>query len=127
MSASIIEYYDNSDYKCVNYTEYKVSYCEINKEIEVKLIDSLYNHHFIIIDINDGFVINYLKNDIFKLWNFIKENNEKKTIMFKLDKFRKYIMIIQHPIYLEYSLKSIQKDSGDIKVNKLIHENKKLI
>ena len=79
MSSSIIEHYDNSDSKCVNYTEYKVSYCEINKEIEIKLIDSCYNHHFIIIDINDGFVINYLKNDIVKLWNFIKENNEKKN------------------------------------------------
>jgi hypothetical protein len=121
-----IEYYDNSDSKCINYTEYKVSYCEINKEIEVKLIDSCYNHHFIIIDINDGFVINYLKNDIVKLWNFIKENDEKKTIMFKLDKFGKYMMVINEPVYLEYHLKSIEKEKQDLRVNKLIHENKRL-
>ena len=45
--------------------------------IKIKYIDLDYNDHFIIINDQDDFIINYLNGDINKLWKFLVDNDEK--------------------------------------------------
>ena len=108
-------------------SNYTIRFNQEEKEIEVRYKDINYNHHFIIINNNDAFIINYLNNNINSLWEFIYENYKNDAIVFKLDEYGKYLMIIKKPIYLTYHLKPIEKDKADLRINKLVEENKNLI
>ena len=96
--------------------------------IEIKYIDSDYNDHFIIINDQDDFIINYLNGDINKLWKFLVDNDKKNQLMFNIDEFGKYYMIINEPIFLKYDLTKITPtETNDSRINQLVKENKKLI
>ena len=96
--------------------------------IEIKYIDSDYNDHFIIINDQDDFIINYLNGDINKLWKFLVDNDEKNQLMFNIDEFGKYYVIINEPIFLKYDLTKITPtETNDSRINQLVKENKKLI
>lgn len=106
-------------------SDYTFQFRESQQEIEIRYRDSDYNQHFIVINNQDAFIINYLNRDINKLWKFIIDNDEKQQIIFNMDEFGKYYMIINEPVFLKYHLKCIGKN--DVRVNQLVKENKKLI
>lgn len=107
---SLIECYKSKKHECEDYIQYELSFCKTNQEIKIKLIDDYNEHHFVVIDSNDPYVINHLNNDISKLWNFIKQNHIDETIIFKLDVSGHYVMKMKKPVCLEYQLKTIEKD-----------------
>ena len=52
----------------------------------------------------------------------------KNQLMFNIDEFGKYYMIINEPIFLKYDLTKITPtETNDSRINQLVKENKKLI